>query len=98
VVYMVTHKHRLRDCHGTLTFGSIRLLDSESRLCSTLMPYRLVSFCNVVSDQLANDAIGESVITNLNRQVCEGVVLPKTLEIFEDYAFRHGVIWNPYAV
>jgi hypothetical protein len=60
--------------------------------------YRLVSFCNVVSDQLANDAIGESVITNLNRQVCEGVVLPKPLEIFQDYAFRHGVIWNPYAV
>jgi hypothetical protein len=25
VVYMVTHKHRLRDCHGTLTFTRNRL-------------------------------------------------------------------------
>jgi hypothetical protein len=30
VVYMVTHKHRLRDCHGTLTFTRNRLrFDSD---------------------------------------------------------------------
>jgi hypothetical protein len=55
-------------------------------------------FRDVIGHQLADRAVGESVVTNLHRQVCEGMVSPQALEILQDYAFGSGVIWNPHAV
>src|ERR1043166_523659 len=59
------------------------------------LPEMLVAFDHVVGHELADDAVRERVISNIDCQISELMIFPEPFEVLQDYLLSGRIIGDP---